>query len=170
MIGIRFRPSAIAAFTKVSISEFTDNMIDARLFESLFDDFNYEMLSEPMSELEQIASIDSYISRKLNRLYPVNGQIVKVVAYIKETKGMIPINELLNDVCLCQRQFERQFKSLTGVTPKMFSAITRYIHTKKYLKLNSDKSLFSIAFDCGFYDHAHLIRDFRRFGGTLPKH
>ena len=39
IIGVRFRPCAIAAFTKVPICEFTNYKVDTRLFQSLFSDF-----------------------------------------------------------------------------------------------------------------------------------
>lgn len=169
MIGIRFRPCAIAAYTKIPINEFTNSQVDARLIKSLFDDFICDKLIELTSETAQIAYIDSYLSQKLDRLYSVDRQIIRVANYIRGTNGVIPINELLNDVCWSQRQFERQFKNLTGVTPKMFSAITRFRNAKRYLKLNPDKSLFSIALDCGYYDHAHLFRDFKRFGDMSPQ-
>lgn len=107
---------------------------------------------------------------KLGCLYDIDKQIINIVNHIQRTKGLTPISNLLDNICLCQRQFERQFKNLTGVTPKMFSSITRYVTTKEFIKSNPDKSLFLIALECGYYDHAHLIRDFKRFGGMLPLH
>lgn len=82
---------------------------------------------------------------------------------------MVPVNKLLDKVCLSQRQFERQFKNLTGMTPKMFSSITRFSLSEKYLRLHPNESLFSVALDCGYYDHSHLIREFKRFGGASPQ-
>lgn len=169
MIGIRFRPCGITAFTRVPISEFTDSRVDTHLFKSLFADFDCDRLMELLTEREQVGYINSYLLTKLKELYSVNKQIVRVTDYIRATRGTIPIRELMDDVCLSQRQFERQFKNLTGVNPKMFSTIIRFTYTKAYIKQNRDKSLYTIALDCGFFDHAHLIRDFKRLGGTLPQ-
>ena len=169
IIGVRFRPCAIAAFTKVPISEFTNDKVDTRLFQSLFSDFISEQLFERKSEVEQIHYIENYLLNKFGNLYGIDKQIVGAVKHIQSTKGLIPINDLLNSICLCQRQFERKFKDLTGVSPKMFSAITRFAETKDYLKNHTNKSLFSTALECGYFDHSHLIRDFKRFGGTLPQ-
>ena len=168
IIGVRFRPCAIAAFTKVPICEFTNDKVDTRLFHSLFSDFISEQLLECGNEIAQIYYIENYLLSKFGDLYDIDKQIVGTVKYIQATKGFMPINDLLNNICLCQRQFERKFKDLTGITPKMFSAITRYAETKNFLKNNPNTSLFSTALECGYYDHSHLIRDFKRFGGTLP--
>lgn len=168
IIGVRFHPCAIAAFTKVPVCEFTNDKVDTRLFQSLFSDFISEQLFGCGNETEQIHCIENYLLSKFGDLYGIDKQIVGTVKHIQATKGFMPINDLLNNVCLCQRQFERKFKNLTGITPKMFSAITRYAETKNFLKSNPNKSLFSTALECGYYDHSHLIRDFKRFGGTLP--
>lgn len=170
IIGIRFRPCAIAAYTKVPICEFTNAKVDTRLFQSLFSDFLSEQLFEIENETAQIRYIENYLLSKLGCLYDIDKQIINIVNHIQRTKGLTPISNLLDNICLCQRQFERQFKNLTGVTPKMFSSITRYVTTKEFIKSNPDKSLFLIALECGYYDHAHLIRDFKRFGGMLPLH
>ena len=170
IIGIRFRPCAIAAYTKVPICEFTNAKVDTRLFQSLFSDFLSEQLFEIENETAQIRYIENYLLSKLGCLYDIDKQIINIVNHIQRTKGLTPISNLLDNICLFQRQFERQFKNLTGVTPKMFSSITRYVTTKEFIKSNPDKSLFLIALECGYYDHAHLIRDFKRFGGMLPLH
>ena len=169
MIGIRFRPCAISAFTQVPIYEFNDCRINTDLFPSLFSDFKPEKLIRTSNRISQLEHIDNYLLSKLGYLHDINKQIIYIAEYIQVTKGIVPINELLNKVCLSQRQFERKFKDLTGMTPKMFSAITRFSTAEKFIRFHPDKSLFTIALDCGYYDHSHLIREFKRFSGVLPQ-
>lgn len=169
MIGIRFRPCAISAYMKVPVHEFNDCRVDTSLFLSLFTDFNTERFAETKGEIEQINYIEEYLLGKLNCLYGMDKQINYVAEYIRITKGTLPVNELLDKVCLSQRQFERQFKNRIGMTPKMFSAITRFSSSEKYIRLHPNKSLFTIALDCGYYDHSHLTREFKHFGGALPQ-
>lgn len=169
MIGVRFRPCAISAYTKVPICEFNNYRIATNLFSSLFIDFNSERFAKIDNEIGRINYIERYLLKKLSHLYDVDKQITFAAEYIQMTKGIVPVNELLNKVCLSQRQFERKFKDLIGMTPKMFSDITRFSATERYIRLHSNKSLFTVALDCGYYDHSHLIREFKRFGGMLPK-
>ncbi|MCZ2604159.1 helix-turn-helix domain-containing protein [Bacteroides fragilis] len=120
-------------------------------------------------EIERLNYIEEYLLGKLNCLNNIDKQFIYVAEYIRMTNGMVLVNELLDKVCLSQRQFERQFKNLTGMTPKMFSSITRFSLSEKYLRLHPNESLFSVALDCGYYDHSHLIREFKRFGGASPQ-
>jgi transcriptional regulator len=169
MIGVRFRPCAISAYTKVPVYEFNNCRVDTSLFLSLFADFNSERLAEKEDEIERLNYIEEYLLGKLNCLNNIDKQFIYVAEYIRMTNGMVPVNKLLDKVCLSQRQFERQFKNLTGMTPKMFSSITRFSLSEKYLRLHPNESLFSVALDCGYYDHSHLIREFKRFGGASPQ-
>ncbi len=169
MIGVRFRPCALSAYMKIPIYEFNNCRVNTNLFLSLFADFDSERLAEIEGEIERLNYIERYLLNMLGRLYDVDKRFAYVAEYIRMTKGMVPVNELLDKVCLSQRQFERQFKYLTGMTPKIFSAVTRFSSSEKYIRLHPDKSLFTIALDCGYYDHSHLIREFKRFGGTLPQ-
>lgn len=66
MIGIRFRPCAISAFTKVPIYEFNDCRINTDLFPSLFSDFNPEKLIETSNRISQLGYIDNYLLSKLD--------------------------------------------------------------------------------------------------------
>lgn len=169
MMGIRFRPCAIAAFTRVPVYEFTDRRTEADLFESLFDDLGGDELQELASDRERVVYLDRYLTRKLNDAYDIDRRVAMATTRILHTRGMVPIDRLMQDVCLCQRQFERKFKSIVGITPKMFSSITRFAHTRNYLAQHPEQSLFQAAMACGYYDHSHLVRDFKRFSGALPR-
>ena len=168
MMGIRFRPCGITAFTRVPIHEFTNTKINISLFDTIFDHWFFENLLEKEDEIEKLEYIDSYFITLLKNIFTVDKQIAHTTNLIIETKGTQPISEILNSVCLCQRQFERKFKTAVGITPKAFSSIIRLQNTRRIISNSSNESLFSIALACGYYDHAHLIREHQRLAGDLP--
>lgn len=63
-------------------------------------------------------------------------------------------------------KFLRLFKQETGLTPNSYVILKRIEKCKALLKTNDD--LLSIAVDTGFYDIAHLCKDFKRFTGVTP--
>lgn len=168
MMGIRFRPCGVSAFTQVPINEFTDTSVDISLSETIFDPYFFEQLLEIESECDKIHYIDSYLVTQLKNTFAIDRQMIYTIDLIRETKGTLPISAVLNKVYLCERQFERKFKATVGVTPKTFSSITRFANTKEVLRSATNESLFSIALECGYYDHAHLIREHKRFAGDSP--
>ena len=50
----------------------------------------------------------------------------------------------------------------------MFGRILRFRRAAAELAGPAGRSLAEIALDCGYYDQAHLNRDFREFSGRTP--
>ena len=168
MFGIRFKPAGIAAFTRLPVNELTDRAVDLALVETLFNQSFRETIPEKKSMSEIISYTDDYLINRLSCLYQSDRQIIRAVDLINRAKGQIPLAEVASDVCLCQRHFERRFKATIGVSPKMFAKISRFKHALRYLKAEPHKDLLTVAVACGYYDHSHLIKDFKTFSGDAP--
>jgi len=87
---------------------------------------------------------------------------------INFSKGQLSLADVASDVCLCQRHFERKFKSAIGVSPKMFAKIFRFNYALQCMKKYPHKDLLTIATECGYYDHTHLAKDFKSLTGDTP--
>ena len=168
MFGIRFRPAGITAFTRVPVDEFTNRDVELSLFETLFDKSFYGTLPEKQSIEEIITYMDNYLTNRLSCLYHVEKQVIRAVDLIFSAKGQLSPAKVASDVCLCQRHFERKFKSTIGITPKTFAKIIRFKHALRCLRNSSHQDLLSVALECGYYDHTHLIKDFKIFSGDTP--
>ncbi len=64
-------------------------------------------------------------------------------------------------------QFERTFRKAFGTTPRQQLMRLRVENACRLLR-NGDDSIANIAVSCGFFDHAHFTRTFRRFMGMTP--
>jgi len=168
MFGIRFKPAGITAFTRVPIHEFTNQNVELALVETLFDKSFYETLPEKQSMGEIIIQIYNYLINKLSCLYYADKQIIHAVDLICFSKGQLSPAKVAAEVCLCQRHFERKFKSAIGISPKTFAKIVRFKHALHCLQSGSYQGLLSVAIECGYYDHTHLIKDFKTFSGDTP--
>jgi AraC-like DNA-binding protein len=168
LVGIRFKPAGFTAFTRTPMYEFTDQRINLDLVESLFDERFYSELPEKELTKEKIQHIDSYLTEKLRYIFEPERQIAYAVDLIRYTKGQLPLTEIASKSCLSLRHFERKFKMAIGISPKSFSKIVKFKYAISYLNKNKNASIFSAAIDCGYYDHAHLIKDFRTLSGQSP--
>jgi len=56
-----------------------------------------------------------------------------------------------------------------GTTPKVFSRITRFLNICRHLEEHQNKTLTQLTQECGFYDQAHFIKEFKEFSGFTPK-
>ena len=117
---------------------------------------------------QRIEHIDTYFVQKLKSIFKPQRQIVYAVDLIQKTKGLLSLAEVADKACLSPRHFERKFKAAVGVSPKTFSKVVKFKHAVSFLNEHKDESIFSIAIDCGYYDHTHMIKDFKNLSGNTP--
>jgi len=65
------------------------------------------------------------------------------------------------------RYMQQLFVQYTGLTPKLYSQINRF-QTSLQLIREGNSSLTSIAYECGYADQSHFIREFKSFTGLTP--
>ena len=75
------------------------------------------------------------------------------------------VEETGYSACYIRRSFER----VHGVAPKTFEKFIRFQNVLHQINYKADKSYEEIALECGYYDQAHMIHEFRRFAGVTPK-
>lgn len=115
----------------------------------------------------QFAAVEDFLSE---RIRPDNGapaQIQAAAKMIHESGGTTRIRSLARRVAMSQSALERHFRIATGATPKMFSRLARL---QRVCHLwDSGKSLTTIAFEAGYTDQPHMVRDFHLFTGMSPQ-
>ena len=84
------------------------------------------------------------------------------------TNGAAPVAALVRDAGWSRRHFTARFTEWAGLPPKTFARILRFDRAKELLARPGGPSLSEVALDCGYYDQAHLNRDFRAFAGCTP--
>jgi AraC-like DNA-binding protein len=66
------------------------------------------------------------------------------------------------------KRFLREFCERVGLTPKRFERIRRFRRVVDSIELERPVAWAQVAIECGYYDQAHLINDFREFSGITP--
>ncbi|AKJ64383.1 AraC family transcriptional regulator [Kiritimatiella glycovorans] len=95
-------------------------------------------------------------------------QINRAVQAIHERyREPIKTRELAGIAGLSTSQFDRRFRKLFGTTPREYLLRVRVNAACRMLE-DADRTITDIAMSCGFYDHSHLSRTFRRIMGTAP--
>jgi AraC-like DNA-binding protein len=168
MLGIRFRPGGITAFTPLPVYELTNRTVELSLTETIFEGAFYEQLSDFTTMAERITNIENYLLGKLPYVRSLEKRIDHTIDHIYKANGLTSLKQMANIACLSERQLERKFKAIVGVAPKTFCRIIKFRHTLQYLRLQPQDSLYTAALECGYFDHSHLFKDFKEFGGKLP--
>lgn len=83
------------------------------------------------------------------------------------SRGDLRIAELAAELGCSRKHLAARFREHVGLPPKLFARVLRFRHASDLLSAPGT-SLAQLAAVCGYYDQAHLDRDFRDFTGTTP--
>jgi PAS domain S-box-containing protein len=92
-----------------------------------------------------------------------------VLVYVRDNYSQpIEVKELAALLHLSISQFERRFRKVFQISPLKHIMNVRIRAASLRLTTTND-TIAGIALDCGFYDHSHFTRNFRKIMGVSPK-
>ena len=167
IFGCYLYPYAIPRLFGFPANDLTNLLTDFRSLLGVEGGLLEERIMTARNNAERITILSAFLEGRLDRdvreLPPVFTSINRII----ETRGMVDVGSLSDELSLSHRQFERKFKEFSGFSPKLYSRITRF--QAALGEYGSGRSLTDIAYDCGYYDQSHFISDFREFSGYNPK-
>src|SRR5262249_42313199 len=126
-----------------------------------------EMLLMADTWQQRFAVLDRAFVSKLNPT-GVQSEISWAWERLEKTHGLVPVQELADEIGYSRRHFSERFRDAVGVAPKLAARVFRF---QRACRLIADKraSLVHVALACGFYDQAHLSREWYAFAGCSPR-
>lgn len=134
-------------------------------------------MREAASWPERFAVLQAYLSDRVDRLPSrrerVRPELVEAWRWLARHRGSGSMDGLAAHVHLSPRQLRTLFAREVGIGPKQVSRLMRFSHATMRIAyaVASDRpaDLAGVAARCGYFDHAHLDRDFAAFAGTSPR-
>lgn len=166
ILGIRFRPGGAYPFFSFPQHELVDRIVS---LDSLWGNLAQEIEERTAMAVgadEKVMVIEAILASKL--CTKSNASLEAAIEEILAADGLISIEEVSEDIGMTRRNLERQFKQFVGLSPKLFARIVRFQRIFKTLESSSIDEWTSLALECGYYDQAHFIREFREFSGRNP--
>jgi len=166
-VRVGFHPGGLHRLLGLSMTEMIDGSYDAvDFFGNEMQDVN-NRLQEARSFDEIKNVIENFLLQKANRLkksLPFDKAILELV----RSNGNMSIETIASMACISVRQFERISKERIGFSPKLFARLVRFSKAYRLRENNPLTSWTSIAYECGYFDQMHFIRDFKQFAGVTP--
>jgi AraC-like DNA-binding protein len=155
-IGVRFKPGGLPLFFNTPLFEMVDQIIE-------FQD-NHLFSIMGMDGLLPVR-LDQYFLSKKRKPTPV----IPITEAVHYFKGQISVDQLAQKCNVSNRTMERLFYTNMGIGPKEFISIVRFQQVLKALQKGYSKGqLLQIAFEMGYYDQAHFIKDVKKHSGLTP--
>lgn len=81
---------------------------------------------------------------------------------IFQSQGNVRVEELAEETGFTARHIGKLFERCVGVSPKLYSQIIKLQTSMDKILESGDRRLVEIAVDCGFFDHAHMNRMYKK--------
>lgn len=87
---------------------------------------------------------------------------------ISETYGIVGMEQLAEETGYSACYLRRIFKEYHGISPKQFAQFVRFQNLLRTLKCGK-KRYGELALDCGYYDEAHMMKEFKKYTGVTAE-
>ena len=144
-----------------------------RLVEGLHDASSWEA---------RFAILDEALVRRLDTARHGSPDVAWAWRRLIETAGRLPVGTLCDELGCSRKHMLRRFNEQIGVSPKTYARVLRFqraVHLlghqdgaswldERERGAGHDGTWGELALECGYFDQAHMNRDFRAFAGVSP--
>jgi AraC-like DNA-binding protein len=117
---------------------------------------------------ERFALLDRAFGARLSATPPPDPRLAGAWRQLRATGGAVPVDALAAATGWSRRHLGAMFRRELGLPPKVLARLVRFERAHAQTDRASSVGWATIAVDAGYYDQAHLIRDFRAFAGATP--
>ncbi|TDE15652.1 helix-turn-helix domain-containing protein [Dyadobacter psychrotolerans] len=166
-VRVDFLPGAMYRLLGIPMNELFDGGFDANdIFGSELKSVNDQLQQLYDLEACKIIVEQFLLSRTKNvkALLPFDSALLTMLKH----EGNISIEKTASFSCLSLKQFERKCQERLGMNPKLYSRILKFSKAYRLHEAFPYLSWIQIAYEAGYYDQMHMIRDFKVFAGVNP--
>jgi AraC-like DNA-binding protein len=164
VVGVHFKPGCAGVVLGVPAGELTDRHVDLdELWGRRARELRERLCAATTTE-QRFAILEAELT---SRLDPRHGHPAVRYALDALARPEARVREIAKDTGLSQRRLIELFTAAVGLTPKRFGRVLRF-HRAAALGRSAVFDWTRVAHECGYYDQAHLIRDFRELAEVTP--
>jgi AraC-like DNA-binding protein len=168
MMVISFKKGMAAPFFPFPMEEIRDSVVDADLVWGREFGMLRERLLEEKDVEQRFLVVEEFLVSRFSSVLKLNPCVAFAVNEMIERPDAISIARMNDKIGYSKKHFAEMFRKQIGVTPKAYLKIMRFQKAVKTIDAAENIDWATVAFDCGFYDQAHFINDFKHFSGFTP--
>lgn len=165
-LGVHFKPGGAFPFLGGVVRELANRHVDLRdVFGPTATEL-HQRLSEPSCPAVRFALLEEFLLARLEHRR-TSHEAVRIGLRLVVASNRTLVRDMAKTVDLSERRFIEVFAAEIGLTPKLLARVQRF-HQALALSGGASIDWAEIAARCGYFDQAHLIRDFIEFAGDTP--
>jgi transcriptional regulator GlxA family with amidase domain len=166
--AIFFQPMGFWQLFRLPVSSFVNHDYDGSAVLGPEADQLWNRMAETATFAERVKVAEAYLLRKAMNAER-NTSIMNAALYMFRAKGTLRLNDVASQLSLGMRQFERNFLSEIGLSPKLYSRVARFQAALETRIHRQDTRWVNLANEFGYHDQMHLIKDFQKLSGLTPE-
>lgn len=112
--------------------------------------------------------LDATLTARAAQARPPSHELTWAWGRMRTTGGRAAVGALVDELGWSHRRLIARFREQIGLPPKTLGRVLRFERVSRLLRETAAPRFAEVAFECGYYDQAHLNRDFREFADTTP--
>lgn len=163
ILGIRFHPGMAGACLLCNLSGLNDRFVAVR---SVLGPASDGLVSAVLGRAPAERKAEA-LGERLADCLPEITTVQRAIGELVGRQGLLSPGDMAVAAHLGERQLRRTCLKQSGLAPKPLARVLRFRHAVMRLHWG-EQDLAALALDCGYYDQAHMNRDFRALAGMSP--
>jgi AraC-like DNA-binding protein len=168
IIGVHFWPGGAFPFLRRPAGELRDITVS---LDALWGAGAVELRDKLLGAPDHQARFDvleRVLTAELARSREHHGAVGFALRRFMRAPHVATVAGVTGQIGLSPKRFIQLFRDETGFTPKVFCRIRRFQQALDRMEGCQRVEWANVALDCGYFDQAHFIHDFRAFSGINP--
>ena len=168
VVAVKFRPGGFQPFLGAPVSTLTDQV---RALDDVFGPAGARLEAEVRACPEvpgRIAILERFLLDRLPPADPMIEVVDGVMQLIAGDRSITRVETVVERTGLNARTLQRCFVRYVGASPKWVVGRYRLQEAAERLAREGTGALSRLAYELGYADQAHFIRDFRNIVGATP--
>jgi AraC-like DNA-binding protein len=167
MISVVFNPVGVRAFFNLPMNKLNNLRVTAGdLEDKELAELEYSLINTEDDQL-CILLIEQFLMKRLCIFAEHNLKRIETTIRLVNS-GQTDVALLADAACLSTKQFQRVFSEYVGSNPKEFSRTIRFQKALHTLETKPKIMFTTLAYECGYFDQSHMIKDFKSLSGYTP--
>ena len=168
LMGVHFHPGGAARFLRIPGGELMDRVVELDAVWGPAASAIHLALLEAPDPQAKLRLLESFLLQRHRALADPDPAIQLALQLFSSQPCIHRIDHVVHATGISHRRFIERFTRQVGLGPKRFCRILRFQQVLQRLQRKQPVSWAALAADCGYYDQAHFIQDFRAFSGMNP--
>jgi AraC-like DNA-binding protein len=168
-LGICFLPEGFYPFLKIPVSEFKNQLLGCVEVGFKQADSISERLKAAPDMATRLDILENELVLLLVNSNDSSEKFQKIFNALKKSENSWQITEFCNQNNIGIRKLERMYNKYVGVSANTYGTLNRFHTSLNRLLFKDFSKLSDLAYDHGYYDQMHFIKEFKLFAGNTPK-